>query len=200
MDLPMDGSSGAVADVPPPDITPPSPAQLAELVGMARDANPDLATFVVLAAATGARRSELCALRWNDVDLDRGVVTLARRIVLGRDGPIEKDVTARQARRVTLDASTTVAVLADHRRLCAGRAAKASAAFRADGFLFSQEVDGSRPWWPDRVTQSFTRLCHQAGFSGLRLEDLRHCVTPRPDGPSASGLPASSYPEQTPRK
>jgi len=184
---------------PPPETTPPTPIQVAELVGLAREANPDLATFLVLAAATGARRSELCALRWNDVDLGRGVVTLTRRIVLGPDGPVENDVTARQARRVTLDTSTA-AVVADHRRLCADRSAKAAAPLRVDGFLFSQEVDGSRPWRPDTVTSTFARLCHQAGVSGLRLEDLRHCVTSRPDGPSPSGLWAPSYPEQLPTR
>jgi len=56
-----------------------------------------------------------------DVDLDQGVVTLTRRIVLGPDGLVEDDVTPRQARRGTLDTSTA-AVVADH-RVPAGRRA-----------------------------------------------------------------------------
>ena len=38
--------------------------------------NPHLHTLVVLALSTGARRGELLGLRWNNVDLDRGVITL----------------------------------------------------------------------------------------------------------------------------
>jgi len=49
--------------VPIPNIRPPSPAELARLFALAEEYDPDLGTFVVLAAATGARRSELIALR-----------------------------------------------------------------------------------------------------------------------------------------
>jgi hypothetical protein len=44
-----------------------------------------------LAAVTGARRSELLALRWADLDLDRGVVEVARGVVIGRAGVVEKE-------------------------------------------------------------------------------------------------------------
>lgn len=38
--------------------------------------NPYLYTVVVLALSTGARRGELLSLRWKDIDLNRGVITL----------------------------------------------------------------------------------------------------------------------------
>src|SRR3712207_7139743 len=38
------------------------------------------AVFLVLAAVTGARRGELCALRWSDFNLDEGLVTISRVI------------------------------------------------------------------------------------------------------------------------
>ncbi|MGH9152008.1 MAG: site-specific integrase [Acidimicrobiales bacterium] len=38
-----------------------------------------------MAAATGAHRSELVALRWCDVDLDAGRVTISRGVVTGPD-------------------------------------------------------------------------------------------------------------------
>ncbi len=43
----------------------------------------DFAMYVRLAATTGARRSQLIALRWTDVDLDGGTITFARAVVHG---------------------------------------------------------------------------------------------------------------------
>jgi integrase len=44
-------------------------------------------TMVVLAAVTGMRAPELFALRWNDVDLDRGVIQRRRSFYPGEFGP-----------------------------------------------------------------------------------------------------------------
>jgi integrase len=41
-----------------------------------------LHTLVMLGAATGARRGELLALRWSEVNLDAGTVRIARSVVL----------------------------------------------------------------------------------------------------------------------
>ena len=79
-------SSASPPWVPTPDIRPPSPAQLAKLFAAAGEADPDLADFILLAAATGARRSELVALRWSDVDLDAGRLTVSRGVVTGPAG------------------------------------------------------------------------------------------------------------------
>ncbi len=49
----------------------PGPAELGRLFDACADAHPDLGTLVYVAATTGARRGELCGLRWSDVDLDQ---------------------------------------------------------------------------------------------------------------------------------
>src|SRR4051794_6945435 len=63
-----------IADKPPlphPDPQPPSAQEAARIVNEAwRD--PDWGTFVWCAMTSGARRGELCALRWVNVDLDGG--------------------------------------------------------------------------------------------------------------------------------
>lgn len=37
-------------------------------------------TFYYLALTTGLRRGELAALRWSDIDLDRGVLSVSRAV------------------------------------------------------------------------------------------------------------------------
>jgi len=65
---------------------------------------------------TGARRSELCGLKWTDIDLDDRRLTFRRAIVSGLDGrPVEKVGTKnRTVRTVWIDA-TTVSLMATYR-------------------------------------------------------------------------------------
>lgn len=62
-----------------PDPHPPSADEAARIIEAAWD-DPDWGAFVWLTMTTGARRGELCALRWSNVDLDRGVIMLRRAI------------------------------------------------------------------------------------------------------------------------
>lgn len=52
---------------------------------------------------TGARRGELCALRWEHVDLAQGTVTIRRAIAEEGTDTWEKDTKSHQKRRVTID-------------------------------------------------------------------------------------------------
>lgn len=164
--------------VPLADITPPAPAEVARVFTLAQESDPDLATFVVLAAATGARRSEVLALRWSDVDLAAGVIAIKRGIVLGPDGLVEKDTKTHQSRTVSLD-PTTRAVVEQHRERALERARLCGFGLPPDGLLFSRSIDGSQPWFPDSVSRSFQRLAQKAGLKGARLHDLRHYVATR---------------------
>jgi integrase len=136
---------------------------------------PELACFLVLAAATGARRSELVALRWTDVDLDGGTVSISRGVVFGPDGLVEKGTKTHTARRVALDERTLRAV-AEHRDRMRERAAFCRVPLRDDAFVFSNAADCSEPWFPDSVSRAFKRLCAAEGLRDVRLHDLRHFV------------------------
>ena len=41
-----------------------------------------MATLLVLAATSGARRGELCGLRWSDLDPDTGELDIVRAITI----------------------------------------------------------------------------------------------------------------------
>ncbi|HTU39995.1 MAG TPA: site-specific integrase [Acidimicrobiales bacterium] len=164
--------------VPVKELQPPDPAQVVQLFRFAQDTDPDLATFIILAASSGARRGELLALRWHDIDLDRGRLSIERGIVRVDDRLIEQGTKTHQSRRISLDA-TTVAALKAHQLRVTERARAASAGIASDGFVFSSAVDGSSPWHPDSTSRAFRRICRQAGVTGVRLHDLRHYVATR---------------------
>lgn len=164
--------------VPSPEIAPPTPTQLAALQAAIDEKDREFGVFVRLSAKTGARRSEMLALRWPDADLERGVVTIGRGLVQGPDGLVEKDTKTHQTRRVALDGPTTAA-LADHRTAAVERAEGCGGALAADAFVFAGDVAGTTPWYPDSASRRFRQACDEAGLKGVRLHDLRHYVATR---------------------
>jgi integrase len=168
-------ASASPPKVPQRDVTSPSPADLGRLLRLATAEDLDLAAFVTLSAATGARRSELLALRWEDFDPTRNVLTISRGIVNGPDGLVEKDTKTHQARRVTLDAATA-AVLVAHHQCTVERARMARIEPGRSALVFSRDGLGEEPWYPDSITRRFRRLCDTAGLESVRLHDLRHYV------------------------
>ena len=73
------------------EIVPPSSADVARLLALAEDDDPDLHCYLRLAASTGARRSQMCGLQWHDVDLEARSILFARGVVDGPDGVVLKD-------------------------------------------------------------------------------------------------------------
>lgn len=65
----------ALVDV---EIAPPTADEVRLLLVTAENIDSAMAVFIRLAAATGGRRSELCALQWANVDLARGQVQIIR--------------------------------------------------------------------------------------------------------------------------
>ena len=160
------------------EMKPPSPLDVVRLFRLARESDPDLATFIMLAASSGARRGELIALRWTDIDLKRGTLSIERGVVLVDGQLIEQGTKTHQSRRITLD-GTTREDLRLHRSRMEDAARLAGTAIRSDSFVFSETLDGSTPWRPDSTTRAFRSLCQRAGVSGVRLHDLRHYVATR---------------------
>ncbi|MGH9110076.1 MAG: tyrosine-type recombinase/integrase [Acidimicrobiales bacterium] len=159
----------------PPEAVVPQVEQVQRLLQAAETANEDLAAFLATAALTGARRGELCALRWPDVDLGRSELRIRQSLDWPRGAPdwTLKSTKTHQARSVSLD-ELGVAVLERQRRRCEERCRAAGTELSADVFVFGGSVDGTRPLRPDSVTQAVGRLCRSLGMPEIHLHSLRH--------------------------
>ena len=166
-------SQAAPPAAPVPNPRPPTVDEAARIINAAwRDA--DWGTLVWVAMTTGARRSELCALRWAHVDLSasRAVLWLYRALSHGEAGWVEGELKTHQQRRVALDPAT-VAVLAEHRKRCAARCKALGLQLDNDAFVFSPAPDGSRFLAPPSLTQRYERLAARLGIA-TTFHKLRH--------------------------
>jgi integrase len=156
----------------PADLRPPTPEEVSRLLAVTYAADPDFAVLLWLAATTGARRGELCALRWPSVDLDVAELVVARNLIVRGGRLVEKDTKTHAARRIALS-DDSIALLEEHRRRCAERAQACGAQLAPDAHVFSFDPAGRQPMNPDSVTHRFGRLAKQLGLRA-RLHDLRH--------------------------
>ncbi|CAA9406121.1 MAG: hypothetical protein AVDCRST_MAG66-1739 [uncultured Pseudonocardia sp.] len=130
------------------------------------------ACLLWLAMTTGARRGELCAARWDRLDLDRGVLTIRTSIAQQGTRTWEKDTKTHQQRRIALD-DNTVSLLRAYRQHCDENAAAAGGTLVPGARLFSAALDHSTWLRPSSVSNRYARMCARLGWD-MHLHQLRH--------------------------
>jgi integrase len=161
-----------------PKLSPPDADQVDELLYHASQRDPELGHFLHIATSTGARRGEVCALRWSNLDTKRGTLTIERSIAEVPGGVREKDTKTHAERRITLDAET-LAVFEAQRAIVTDRARQVGMKVSAKGYVFSREPDCLVPMTPGTITKQFQVLRDSLGFDNVRLHDLRHFAATR---------------------
>lgn len=139
-----------------------SAAQLRSFLDQARSDRLYPLWFVL--ATTGMRRGEVLGLRWCDIDLKAGHISVRQSVVaVGREVQISTPKTSRSRRVVAID-KRTCKVLADFR----ARSTHVGDKDLIFGHCFRGGIS------PTAVTQSFRRLIEMYGLPVIRLHDLRH--------------------------
>jgi integrase len=162
-------------------------SELVRLVKGFRATGSTIAPIVAVAAFTGARRSEILALRWSDFDQDKSTLSITRAVEQLKTGLTFKGTKKKSHERViTIDPDLVAMLVSErdkHRRIIAGVPEGAAVDLRAiklpEGALMFPDLasgDFTTPRSPRSVSTLFKRLARRidrAKFAGLRFHDLR---------------------------
>ncbi|MGH3963035.1 MAG: tyrosine-type recombinase/integrase [Pseudonocardiaceae bacterium] len=165
----------AVAKKPrqlPPQPNPPTVEQSGRIVAASWEQDEDWGTLVWLVMVTGLRRAELLALRWLDVDLAAGKLTICRNYVRVAGKTVVKDTKTHQMRRISVDPAT-VEVLTQHRQRHEDLALQLDIEPSDEAYLFSHRPARDVPYDPDAVTHRYAKMCAKLGIDS-HLHALRH--------------------------
>lgn len=125
-----------------------------------------------LLAMTGMRRSEAVGLRWSDVDLPAGALTIAQAAtVVDGEEVVDVPKTRRSRRTIDLDPDTTV-MLERHQDEQRELLVRLGVTSPVGDRVFTNEIGD--PIRPSSIGQAFGRLVASAGVPRIRLHDLRH--------------------------
>lgn len=142
------------------------------LIRAAEADDPILATAIALAAVTGARRGELCGLRWADYDEATATITIARAVTVTGSQVHVGTTKTRRVRRLSIG-PLGVEVLERRRQEQEKLASDAGTSLVADPWILSRRADGGAPCLPNGITHAFTRTARALGLP-YHFHELRH--------------------------
>jgi integrase len=174
--VPRNVTEAATAPRPSPkEMRPLSAEEVRKLLGAASDDR--LEALWVLAVHTGMRQGELLALKWTDVDLETGKVSV-RRTLTRESGhyTLGEPKTKKCRRTVKLTGSATDA-LRSHLGRQMEEIDRLGDLYGDQGLVFT--TASGAPLNPSNIrNRNLRRLTSKAGVPGIRFHDLRHtCAT-----------------------
>ena len=138
-----------------------------------------LEALYVLAVTTGMRRGELLGLKWADIDLKGGAVSIRRTLSRTHNGKriVLGEPKTRKSRRTIRLTSRALIALKAHRKRQLEEMMKLAGLRQDQGLVFTTEA-GSLINPSNLRQRSFAPLLERAGLPHIRFHDLRHtCAT-----------------------
>ena len=132
---------------------------------------PVYAMAATLAVATGARRGELCALRWSD--WTDGALHIHSSVYRVNGVTGLKSTKSGRDRRVPV-VGRTATLLAEWRKRCEDLVPEGEDDLAPDAFILSAWPDGSRPLNPDSLSAAFRRVALAHDLGHVHMHSLRH--------------------------
>ncbi|MGE2714228.1 site-specific integrase [Mycolicibacterium litorale] len=162
----------ALVDRIPSDPKPPKtlePHEVERVLVHIRDDRYGIAWHLALA---GLRRGEIAGLRWEDIDLDAGTLTVARNRLRFGDQVIEGTPKSRSGGRTLPLPEHLAAALRGARAIQAADRLALGAAYDPSGYVIVDEA--GQPLSPHALTSRWSRMLKAAGVRPVRLHDARH--------------------------
>ena len=125
---------------------------------------------ILVAVTTGIRRGELLGLRWSDIDLKAGLMTVNQSLERLQGKTVFKAPKTRNSRRTITLPALTVEALAKHRLAQAQE--RLSLGLGKPDLVFAHS-DGW-PFDPDSLTKAFDKLIRASGVRRITFHGLRH--------------------------
>lgn len=132
----------------------------------------DMEVAIALLVGLGLRRGEVLALRWQDVDFEKGRVCIRRNMVKVEGEIIFKDPKTETSNREIELPSTLQKLLQSERKRYIANKLRLGANFKDNDLVVCW--DDGEYIKPDTLSQKFRRLTKEIGLKHIRLHDLRH--------------------------
>lgn len=136
----------------------------------------DAFLLVFLGLSVGLRRGELCALKWEHIDLTNKKIHITENRVSVKGSVITKQPKSKSSNRTITIGSNTCKILQIAKDEYDTKRKAYGPGFSKEEYVIHLK-DGS-PYHPDSLTQKWDRFMAKHGLKHIRLHDLRHsCAT-----------------------
>lgn len=131
-----------------------------------------LEALYTVALALGLREGEAFGLRWQDVDLDNGLLCVRQCLTRTKDGPVFGPPKTERSRRTIPLPAVCIAALQRHRARQEQERLLAGSRWQEHGLVFTTTI--GTPLDSANVLKRFRAALKAAGLPPMRFHDLRH--------------------------
>lgn len=137
--------------------------------------------FTRIGILLGARRGEILALRWSDIDFEKGVISIAGSLreqrTIGSDGRgkttlVVGDTKTQSSRRKLALTAEILASLQRHRDVVQGMKKSAGKEWKETNWVFVDSLGGMT--YPSNFAKQFTKFLAENQIRVIRIHDMRH--------------------------
>lgn len=128
--------------------------------------------LIILALDSGARRGEICALKWNDVDLDKGILRIDNSLKVVKGVVDEKKAKTSSSVRMIYLSKSTINVLQEYKKWqdsyikCMGKK------WKGTNRIFTSKFGSHMN--PNTCYRIFSSILKKYGLEHIRFHDIRH--------------------------
>jgi integrase len=129
-------------------------------------------SLYLLMLSTGMRRGEALGLRWEDLNLESGVVRIKRNLKREGGRIVTADTKTLKSRRAVNVPTTVLEALQRNRELQDVERVNLGEAWVDSGFIFTTSI--GTPIDPRNLYREFSQICERAGLGHWHPHELRH--------------------------
>lgn len=128
--------------------------------------------LLTLALDSGARRGEISALRWDDIDFDTNTLKIDKSLKVVNGEVDEKKPKTNSSNRVIILSEATMEVLREYKEWQDNYIKELGSKWQGTNRVFTDEVGGHMN--PSTCYKIFCKVTEKYGLEHIRFHDLRH--------------------------
>ncbi len=147
------------------------PAELGKIMEAVKGDSLQWQAITLLLIGTGARRGEICGLRWFDIDFARGQLHICNNLLYAPDVGVYADTTKTDESRYVSVSPTVLELLRRHRAEQVKTMRDLGSKCEYTGYVFTQW--NGKPIHPDSITDYYGKLSDKLGLH-INPHKFRH--------------------------
>lgn len=146
--------------------------QVTKLLSCIKDEPIKYRALLTLALDSGARRGEIAALRWNDIDFENYTLKIDKSLKVVNGEIDEKKPKTSSSNRVIFLNDNTIEVLKEYKEWQDNYIKELGSKWKGTNRVFTDEIGGHMN--PSTCYKIFCKVTKKYGLEHIRFHDLRH--------------------------